>query len=657
MIATRKLMEEIRKKTTNNSAGTTVLSQPLIREEDGNTYVVVIPLVINKDDPDVMERPMIYLLCALDGKLLTAKPIPKELYGDKYPTTRLYQYKPKKLPESTYDELYLALDSARQSLLENPDTNLYRDAYDRYLSALCTTVPKDMQAFYRLLSSPPNNDKKMATQRTEEPSPEPEELPPAVKSMPKKETEPVQEEKNADPPKESVKPAFVWNPTANLSTMPEMTYRMHERLAEHIEFLESKEPGQLRIEYPLFCFEKDRNENGGQMQELLFRLNDGHMAKGHMRIAPKPSIYAKCPNAKAGCIFASCPYIIASYIKYLKQNDPGELKKQRLEYQKKKQSIDTRYLKSLPFKVTHPALADADNIKKGLVLLNSGLLEIQTDEELTGLTITWQRRTESSTELSMAHITKNELTSSTIFHDDMHGGEEIPEDVYRAILAYDSITAKPKEKEELPKKDPDPARSEEQKKEKTNLTVFMAEDSAFYRALANPKVKTIYGTYITPVFVTEHDSFVRAVSAALKEKGFSEIEIVKGTSNSIPRTGKINFVNLNGQTDFRTEYLTTRAAVILCGRPSEIERALNTPGAKLLYGSLKAEKPHSEYDSLYKTVMKLLPEAMQVESPGLDAFIRWISETPLPRTDENNIAEYIAWLCMIQDRCVFAEGE
>ena len=39
MIATRKLMEEIRKKTTNNSAGTTVLSQPLIREEDGNTYV------------------------------------------------------------------------------------------------------------------------------------------------------------------------------------------------------------------------------------------------------------------------------------------------------------------------------------------------------------------------------------------------------------------------------------------------------------------------------------------------------------------------------------------------------------------------------------------------------------------------------------------
>ena len=116
-------------------------------------------------------------------------------------------------------------------------------------------------------------------------------------------------------------------------------------------------------------------------------------------------------------------------------------------------------------------------------------------------------------------------------------------------------------------------------------------------------------------------------------------------------------MNLTGQTDFRTEYFTTRAAVILCGRPSEIERALNTPGAKLLYGSLKAEKPHSEYDSLYKTVMKLLPEAMQVESPGLDAFIRWISETPLPRTDENNIAEYIAWLCMIQDRCVFAEGE
>ena len=55
--------------------------------------------------------------------------------------------------------------------------------------------------------------------------------------------------------------------------------------------------------------------------------------------------------------------------------------------------------------------------------------------------------------------------------------------------------------------------------------------------------------------------------------------------------------------------------------------------------------------------MYMLPEAMQAESPGLDAFIRWISETPLPRTDENNIAEYIAWLCMIQDRCVFAEGE
>lgn len=737
MIATRKMLEDLKELLEKNKlAEHSVLSHPLLIDNKGIPMILVIQFHLLTDAPgqETISRPQNFLLCSLEGKFRSAQKIEDSIYGDRFPANKSYQFRPKRLPDSTYDEMYLYFDKARQAIMESPDTDLYRNFYDRYFIAICNSVARDTKQLYLLFSRPPKaknavqapqaqaasepekpaqeagnagqkpvagnarkgqqnqgqapvtekpdagasaKQQSAQPQRQEQKTKQPAEKRPAAqekKAQPPAEQKPVEESipvelmetKAVTPPqkqekvKEPEKPAkkeekketekLVWSPKLNLSTMPEMTFRMHEQIAEHIEFLDNKVPGQLRLSYPLYCFDRDRKYKGGMFQELLYRFSSDELPKAHMRIDPKNSIYARCANAKNGCFFASCPFIIASYIKYLKENDPEELKRQREAYKKKKNVIDRKYLKALPYPVVHPEKADGEEILAGGWMINSGRIEFSCDEALF---VTWREHDEEPPKIFKI-LPKDLQKADGPFCDET--GNPLPDDVYYAILAYDDMTREEKgeEKGEAPKEAP----MENQKKKtapaKDPLTDYMAAGSLMHRALTDPSVKTIYGTFITPFPVTEQDSFVKLVMSALKKKGFTEAEFIKGSSNSVPRAGKICFVNLNGNTEFKADYFTAKAAVILCGRPQEIAQVMLNPGAKALYGNCIAARPDAEYDALYQAVLRLLPEHLSKTVTSRDAFVRWLNSNPLPRTEENDLAEYITWLCVIQDRIVFS---
>ena len=667
----RELEEEIKEKMKNPEGY--ALAMPLLRTKGDTTCVAVIMLKLVGDPKakEWCERPVMYFEYSLDGTVRQMAPVPTKLYGNRFPEDKPYHYNPKKLSLETYDEMYRQFDSARQALLEHPDKDYYRDYYKTYMDAILATVDKDMRDFYRLISNPPEikktEESKKAPEAFEttalpaeekreakkEPAPEPKE----TAHREKKEQKPEPETKAES----EQKPAkLFWEPQINLSTMPEMTYRMHEELAEHIEFLENKEENQLRIAYPLFCFEKDRKNEGGAMQELLYRLKIKDFPMGHMRIGAKPSVYANCKNAKDGCLFSACPYILAAYIKYLKENAPDVLKKQRDTYQRNKEQIDAKNLKAIPFLIGVPEQVDTEPMVQGAQLLRSGRFELECSDALVA---TWRENPDDAPK--RVRILPKALEEHTgAFLDE--NGTPVPADVYCAILAYDSMTRKVPKQAPAPK--PAPAKKEmapqtkgtekaEKKKEnRTDLSDYMAEDGAFYKAITNPEIKTVYGIYETPVPVTENDGFVKAVRQALKEKGFTEAEILKGTSNAIPRNGKINFVSLNGPAEFKTDYFSQKAAVILCGRKADIEKVLQDPEAKMLYGYLRAEKPKSEYESLFKAVIRLLPKELRTERIQFEDFVRWLDNTPIPRADENRVAEYLVWLCQITGSNIF-KGE
>lgn len=676
MIAARKMLEKMREEVAKLPIkGNTTLSQPVIRVENGRVCIACIPIVIpdTLKDTDMMPRPQLYILYELDGTGFCnpkAMPFTEALFQGQFSNNRYYGYRPKPLPESVYDELYLSLDSARQSLLENPDSTIYREAYDRYLAALCTTVPKDMQRLYRLLSNPPESKDATLEAPKNDLNNEKQEDVKQEMDIPKEDRPQIIE--TADQGKENL----VWTPQINLSTMPEMTYRMHERIAEQIEFLENKTPGQFRIAYPLYCFPKDRKMSGGAYQELLYSLKSGQMPKGHMRIAPKASIYAKCANAKDGCMFSSCPYIIAAYIRYLKDNDPDELQRQRELYKKKEETVNSRYLKTLPFVIGHPAKSSAsamNAVSEGIKLMQTGCIEFGSDGDK--LQVTW-RPNENFSPVTVS-ILREQLSD---WHDDMNivdtEGNPVPQEVYGAILAYDTASRSsarlvgasvketvaeekaPVSSPETPKETKKQASSQPQKKE-VSLEDYMPKNGPMYRCLTDERIKVIYGTYETPVPVSENDGFVKAVMEAMKAKGVTELEILKGTSNSIPRAGKLCFVNLNGHTEFKTAYFNAKSSVILCGKPTDIQAAILYSAAEGIYGHLSAKKPEREFRSLYDRVMKLLPDELKTKAQNTTPadLIRWMYEDCMPRTEDNNIAEYIAWRCLIEDEIVFGEGK
>ena len=180
-----------------------------------------------------------------------------------------------------------------------------------------------------------------------EPQPDPLDETVRLKENPKQ--EPKEEKIKEERPKKSSSSEkkeiytykdIKWEPQNNLSSIPEKYFNIVKRIAEYIEFLPCDSP-KIRYEYPVFCFKDDISSTcmPDPWQALQITLKNAELKKAHFRIDPNDDIYISC-GQKHRCMFASCPYAMAAYYKYLLLTDKNKIVRQRKYYEDYKQKID-----------------------------------------------------------------------------------------------------------------------------------------------------------------------------------------------------------------------------------------------------------------------------------------------------------------------------
>lgn len=164
-----------------------------------------------------------------------------------------------------------------------------------------------------------------------------------------------------------------WRPLENLSILPERYYRIAERIADYIEFLPCNEM-QIRFSYPLFCFKKDTVPGNEPWQMMQVKVLNAELGQGRYRVRPSGSIYSSCGHQDR-CLFYSCPYLIAAYIKYLKLTDPVELARQRSSYERHKSEVDAEgnpgYIIKQPMREF-----DAKELRKAKAFIDAGMFGV-----------------------------------------------------------------------------------------------------------------------------------------------------------------------------------------------------------------------------------------------------------------------------------------
>ncbi len=134
-----------------------------------------------------------------------------------------------------------------------------------------------------------------------------------------------------------------WNPKEDLSRLPDKYFLIAKRIASKIKFLECEEK-MIRIEYPVCCYERHIPNGCDPWAAMQLRVLNTNLPKRHYRIQPKGTIYLKCSADNGDCVFFSCPYVIAAYIKYLEDTNKEELDRQRRIYHENKNRIDEEEL-------------------------------------------------------------------------------------------------------------------------------------------------------------------------------------------------------------------------------------------------------------------------------------------------------------------------
>ena len=119
-----------------------------------------------------------------------------------------------------------------------------------------------------------------------------------------------------------------WEPAANLSALSQNDFKLFERIAEKVAFLEAKEPQVIRLSYPKCCSEEFMDERYEPLEYLQFNaLCVKDLPEGYLKVRPRRNLYTKC--AQPTCPFRYCPFIVAAYIKYLKELHPERLEVER----------------------------------------------------------------------------------------------------------------------------------------------------------------------------------------------------------------------------------------------------------------------------------------------------------------------------------------
>ena len=371
-------------------------SYPVIRYENDKLYLAVYAFYYDKQELTVdkkIARPKNYALINFDTGVM------EETYDCRRHDFTTGDFNKKydisdethKPSEKELEEAFDHLDKARELI---KDGKSFKEEYDQYMKVIMSQTPKEYQRFYRDLSK---TDK---TKKPTKPTISIPSMPEAVngrgrrmqrdaigdvnveekgkqaflsvfgvenKREKKHETnETVNEVKstamemnqdkinemlqnsesrnaiqNEQPEYEKSEYSFrdvAWTPKQDLAQLPERYYQIAKRIAEKINFLTCEKP-QIRFEFPIFCFRHDSNPGVDPWMMMQGMVVHRDLSKGHFRPKSNSSIYVSCVDRER-CLFYTCPYVIAAYIKYLSLTNPKELERQRKEYESNKEEVD-----------------------------------------------------------------------------------------------------------------------------------------------------------------------------------------------------------------------------------------------------------------------------------------------------------------------------
>ena len=494
-----------------------------------------------------------------------------------------------------------------------------------------------------------------------------------------------------------------WHPRMNLSVLPEKYFRIMERVAEHIRFLACDVPGILRYEFPLYCFKKDGHGCPDAWMELLAMIRNEEMSKGHFRIRPRDTIYSTCPKGKEkGCIFGKCPYVVAAYIRFLKETNPEELKREREEYRKNRFEVDARFSEPPACEIALPSRMEADNVRRGLAFSDTGTVNVLTlDKENIG--VFWledlgPKGYQIEERVLPASVLGTKAESPDEWRD--RNGRPLPKMIAYAILANyldrkgiyrETVRALKKQEgvetakpEQNPKQRHPHDHQEYPEQKPMDLEEFADPTSTAFRTLRSSEVKTFYGAILTEKPARESGA-LKALTQELKNKGFKGIRILspEKLEEEERKEGWVYAVTgmngfLKNQIALEKGQLSTEegekhlrsikalrtflpeSAVVLC-LSGEAFKLLSShdPDIKQIYGECMLIEPSRTADEIYEALMAKLPENLRAmaDKKTRTEFNDWYRKNrhSLPTT-EDTLADHLAWRCSVKGAFVFEQN-
>ena len=700
MQATRKIVENIQKQIAEglqNSALT--ISFPVLRTEDGQAYLAVFGCIKPENEwAGVTARPKSYCLVdiasgEMRGAYLAQK---RDFSGRSHEKSYRYYPEDKFVPSEEYlDEVYDLMDQVRQMVLEGLEPRHYAEIYNKYLQMIKRTVHAEYRVFYDDLCGKTGLAPKNAPEASGQDS------------------RSEQKEAATFHPKD-----VHWQPEHNLSTVPDRTFHMLERVAEHIVLLETDKQGEVRFEYPMFCFAGDRQDSGDEWQELQTRLANGDFKKARFRTMAKNTIFTSCANSKKrGCLFGSCPYVAAAYIRFLKDYYPERLKEER-ERAKVKATTLVYPLEGIA--CGRPVdIADAE-LDAARAVYENGTLSV-TKTEQDSILVEWQESLgPKGVQLMQRTIPVGALSDAvteTGWGIKDKEGVLLPQTIALALAALalpetankqpdatkeerepaaeaitevpdkattdskrDEVVAisvsMPQEGEQIQQnegKDTKPAAAEklaatEQKavqgQERSDggggRPIYIDKGSPAYTCLNNRDITEVYGHIICKGNEPSPEC-LKAMHSLLQKKGYQKIIEVKADQfqpdRMMPKTAFL-ITGLRKNTDTRAfRRFVPDVAIILCASKVVFESLCADPVIRNIYAKCAMREERMDIDVIYRRMTEKLPREMQktLSEQSKQALAAWIKGKALP-DNEDGVAAFVAWQCVLENRLIF-EGQ
>lgn len=715
MQATRKIItvinEHIQKAKDNQSA----VSLPVIRVEKGVACLAFFVYVKPENNwTNTTKRPGGFILADITtGKIIDVKPCPKNEFSSQA-HNREYRLMPESgfVPDEDYnDKMFGLLDNVRQMVIEGGEERYYKGLYEQYLSMVKKTAHQEYQVFYEDLSRldgiqgrEENQSQMQVNENDAHQEDDVKEKEPAdKKSEPIEEKEPTKQGEG-----EHTSSQVVWDPSVNLSSVPERTYKMLERISEHVVLLESDTPNEIRFEYPLFCFTEDRTEGGDEWQELQVRLANNDLAKAHFRTTMKDTIFTACANKKKrGCMFGSCPYVAAAYIRFLKENNPQELTKQRNAFY----ANNPKWMKTpaiLPTK--RPDGISPEQLATGAQMYEDGRVSATISED-AHIQVQWQESLgPKGVQLQSRIISFEAIEKAKPIDDESWSllgvdGNVLPRQVAWAIAALcpenapknkDSYSSKESnaagEQSEAkltdrgeparltpsvsPIKDVDPGqakktdgdthdvqKAQEGSAESANnkrIPLYIDKGGAAYQCLNNRHITSFCGHAICDDYEPRPET-IRAVKALLKDKGFQNIiEVAIGDFNPQESGEKTAYLVSGIRKDIDVSVLRrfhANTVVILFAAKPVLDALFADQVVKGIYAYCSMRESKYNLDAIYKDIQNALPPELseKLTEQSRQSLAQWLKNRAIP-DNPDGIPSWITWQCILAGRIVFDNG-